>query len=90
MWPVTGSGQWTAFAIGPRHFSPLQMYALTTPGQSVAPPWRCSFNSFGFSGFSTTLSPMTAEPGAASWVHFAVNFLVTLIQARWQRRWVHY
>jgi len=27
---------------------------------------------------------------AASWVLFAVIFLVTLIQARWQRRWVHY
>lgn len=27
---------------------------------------------------------------AASWVLFAVIFIVTLIQARWQRRWVHY
>jgi multiple sugar transport system permease protein len=27
---------------------------------------------------------------AASWILFAVIFLVTLIQARWQRRWVHY
>ncbi|HEV8634266.1 MAG TPA: sugar ABC transporter permease [Chloroflexota bacterium] len=27
---------------------------------------------------------------AASWVLFAIIFLITILQARWQRRWVHY
>jgi multiple sugar transport system permease protein len=27
---------------------------------------------------------------AASWVLFAIIFFVTVLQARWQRRWVHY
>ena len=27
---------------------------------------------------------------AASWILFAVIFLITIFQARWQKRWVHY
>jgi multiple sugar transport system permease protein len=27
---------------------------------------------------------------AASWVLFAIIFLITIVQTRWQRRWVHY
>src|SRR6185503_15597282 len=27
---------------------------------------------------------------AASWVLFAIIFVVTILQTRWQRRWVHY
>jgi multiple sugar transport system permease protein len=27
---------------------------------------------------------------AASWILFAIIFLITIVQTRWQRRWVHY
>jgi multiple sugar transport system permease protein len=30
------------------------------------------------------------KAAAIAWVLFAIVFILTLIQMRWQRRWVHY